>query len=169
MSIAASALSSRKLSVDLSGHHALCELNYHRISKILQGLKSGQEKWFFSIPLSAKNIVRPNIEVELSVLESAPYTTTIAILQNHPDLASLVFMNQPRMVVRLYHDAAMAEIISWDKHRHWLPKYDYPNRNMYHPDEKLALNKFFGDWLVFCLKHGYLRSDICERVLVTRN
>ena len=167
MTIPASVVINRKVSVDLSGHHALCELNYHRMQRILLDLKNGRKNWFFSIKLNGPGPAS-NIEVEFSLVESGPYTSTIQILQHHPEIASISFMPQPKMVIRLYHDADMAEIISWDRHRSWLSKYDYPNRNMYHPDEKLALNQFFGDWLVFCLKQGYLESDICDQVLVTR-
>ncbi len=167
MTISAPVLYNKKTAVDLRGHHALCELNYHRIQQILFDLRSGREKWSFCVTLNGSG-VNSNIEVEFNIIDAAPYTTTIEILQNHPDIASIDFMQQPKMVIRLYHDASMAEIVSWNKHRCWLPKYHYPNRHMYHPDEKLALNQFFGDWLVFCLKHGYLRSDICDQVLVNR-
>ncbi|EMP84373.1 hypothetical protein VC116063_002770 [Vibrio cholerae O1 str. 116063] len=39
-------------------------------------------------------------------------------------------------------------------------RYDYPNENMVQPDEKAQLNRFLGDWLTFCLKHGISRSPI---------
>ena len=46
----------------------------------------------------------------------------------------------------------MAEVIAWDNHRHWLPVYTYPNAKMYQADEKLALNRFLGDWLTYFRK-----------------
>ena len=133
----------RDYSVDIASHHAQCEVNFHQFLALLPGLREGTESWSFTVGVAPLDI---NVEVE--VLESAPYTTTVAVEQDQK------MMKTPRIVVRLYHDVGMAEIISWDHHRHWKPQYAYPNTNMYHPDEKLALNQFLGDWLRFCRKQG---------------
>lgn len=134
----------RKPSVDLSGHHALCEMNFHMLVRLLPGIKQGVENWSF-----AAGTARPYLEVDVNVVESCPYTTTISVCQNHAAL------DTPRIMVRLYHDVNMAEIIAWDHHRHWAAQYEYPNKKMYHPDEKLALNQFLNDWLQYCRNEGY--------------
>ena len=138
----------RHHSVDIAGHHAQCELNFHQLLALLPGLREGKDSWSFNAGVDASQI-----KVSISILEKAPYTTTIAVEQD------LKMMKTPRIVVRLYHDVGMAEIVSWDHHRHWKPHYPYPNAQMYHPDEKLALNQFLGDWLNFCLKLGLKPAD----------
>ena len=132
----------RKYNVNLTHDHARCEMNFHKLLALLPGLRDGVDSWSFSAG------VRSSVTVNVEVLDAAPYTTTIAVEQDIQTLCS------PRIVVRLYHDVNMAEIVSWDNHRHWKPQYPYPNTHMYHPDEKRALNDFLGEWLAFCLKQG---------------
>lgn len=133
----------RHRDIDLAGHHAQCEMNFHLFVSMLPGLREGTETWSFN----AGNHAAP-FHVAIKIMEAAPYTTTLTVEQKHQAI------DTPRLVVRLYHDVAMAEIISWDHHRHWKPHYPYPNTHMYHPDEKLALNQFLGDWLKFCRNQG---------------
>ncbi|VUD62108.1 hypothetical protein TDB9533_02972 [Thalassocella blandensis] len=134
----------RKRAVDLSGHHALCEMNFHMLIRLLPGIKQGVDNWSFNAGRG-----RHLLKVDVSVLEACPYTTTIDVRQDHAS------METPRIVVRLYHDVNMAEIIAWDHHRHWAAQYEYPNKKMYHPDEKLALNQFLSDWLQHCKNEGF--------------
>lgn len=137
----------KKPSVDLRGHHALCEMNYHQLMSLLPGMREGVDSWSFSAG-------SPESEFEISVttLESAPYTTTLAVEQQHK------YLDTPRIVVRIYHDVGMAEIVSWNQHHRWLAEYSYPNPQMYHRDEKFALNQFLGDWLNFCKRNGLKES-----------
>lgn len=137
----------KSISVDIKGHHAQCELNFHRLLTLMPGWKEGAEQWAFAIGSGHL------FKVQMRVIDSARYTTTLEVEQHQQGL------QPPRLIVRLYHDASMAEIISWDGHRHWKPHYDYPNPQMYMPDEKLALNRFLGDWLEVCRTQGYARSD----------
>ena len=133
----------RARTVDLSGHHAQCEMNFHQFLCLLPGLRDGTNNWSFVAGQAPTGFT-----INIAVVESAPYTTTLSVEQEHN------VVETPRIVVRLYHDVGMAEIVSWDHHRHWKPHYNYPNTHMYHPDEKLALNQFLGDWLRFCRKQG---------------
>lgn len=137
----------RKCAVDLRGHHALCEMNFHMLLCLLPGLKQGVDTWSFEAGTG-----QCSLKVEVNVIETCPYTTTIDVRQDH------LSVHTPRIVVRLYHDVNMAEIISWDHHRHWAAQYDYPNKKMYHPDEKMALNQFLSDWLQHCKNEGFLVS-----------
>lgn len=141
--------------VDLSGHHALCEVNFHRFLKLMPGFNAGRRDWAFR---TAQPL---DLQIDMHVAEVAPYTTTVDVVQTQGKVS---FMAPARMRVRLYHDVAMAEVVGWNRHRHWLPKYDYPNKYMYHPDEKLSLNRFLGDWLYFCRKQGLIIGN-CDQVL----
>lgn len=157
---------SHTFKVDIKGHHALCEMNFFRLEKLMPGYKSGINQWSYHFGDRGNQCGLPS-EVEIKIIDRAPYTTTVEIIQqaNKKNFNDKVF-TQPNLVVRLYNDVKMAEIICWDKHRNWLPQYSYPNERMYHPDEKLELNRFLGDWLAFCRKQGFISFKNCEQVLV---
>ena len=137
----------RRSPIDLVHQHATCEMNFHQLMDLLPGLRDGVLHWQFNVGYAPSDL-----NVSIKSIEQAPYTTTLTVEQKHHHLPT------PKIVVRLYHDVEMAEIIAWDNHRHWRPQYNYPNRKMYHPDEKQALNEFLADWLSFCRKLG-LQSD----------
>ena len=150
----------RKTSVDLQEHHGQCEINYHRCMALIPGCRTGNESWRFTMD------VQPQVDVLVKLLEDAPYTTTVEITQCNQDA---VYLQSPRLRVRLYHDAEMAEVIGWNRDRHWLPKYPYPNKGMYQPDEKLSLNRFLADLLVHCRKLGIAANPICESIRINKN
>ncbi|WP_245792374.1 DUF1249 domain-containing protein [Teredinibacter waterburyi] len=146
----------KNISVDIKSHHAQCELNFHRMLTLMPKWDEGARDWSFALGAGGLFVV------QLTVLDAAPYTTTVEVVQRQQGL------QPPRLVVRLYHDANMAEIVSWDRHRNWRPQYEYPNPQMYHADEKLELNRFLGEWLEFCHKQGYAQPYNCEVVRVTK-
>ena len=91
----------------------------------------------------AKNL---NAKIEITILEQCRYTQTIQIKQvfthGSPHLPGL------SLKVRIYHDAQLAEVISYQGHSRMLPKYNYPNKKMFHRDEKRQVNYLLNDWLV---------------------
>ncbi|MDE1230261.1 DUF1249 family protein [Vibrio aestuarianus] len=93
---------------------------------------------------------------QLQVLEVTKYTTLVEICQS--DDVSVFPL--PSMSVRLYHDARMSEVCSSEQLNQVQARYDYPNHKMLQKDEKAQLNRFLGDWLTFCLKHGISRAPI---------
>jgi uncharacterized protein len=138
-------LEKRHYSVDLRSHHAQCELNFHRFLRLLPGCRDGQLLWVFSVGPKRQH------RVLIKLVESAPYTSTLDITQEH---LGGPFLGSATWRIRLYHDVEMAEVVAWNRHQHWKGRYDYPNEHMYHPDEKLALNCFVGEWLEHCRKQG---------------
>jgi uncharacterized protein YqiB (DUF1249 family) len=67
---------------------------------------------------------------------------------------------QPRMSIRLYHDAQMAEVISSQDIHQVKPRYDYPNKDMHQQDEKQQINQFLNEWLKLCLEHGQVNVEL---------
>ena len=65
-----------------------------------------------------------------------------------------------QFVVRLYHDAKMAEVVSFQGCAAFLPEYFYPNKNMLQPDEKKQRNIFLGEWLSYCLAFGRVAGSV---------
>ncbi len=134
-------------STNLSGHIESCEKNYHRLMQLLPGLREGTDFWRFQAGDLAK------IYVVMRLTSSSPYTSEVEVSQEQDG------RELPGIKLRLYHDADVAEVIAFAGHRNWKSRYDYPNPQMYQPDEKLALNRFLHDWLVFCRKHGLATQD----------
>ncbi|MBF9001609.1 MULTISPECIES: DUF1249 family protein [Vibrio] len=93
---------------------------------------------------------------QLEVSEVTKYTTLVDICQSD----EIAVFPLPTMSVRLYHDARVAEVFSTDQLTRVEPRYCYPNDKMVQKDEKAQVNRFLGDWLSFCLRHGISRAPI---------
>lgn len=91
------------------------------------------------------------VTVEIKIVEAFKYTSTLEITQR-PVLKR--WMTNPSMLVRVYHDANTAEVLSYQGHRNLKPRYKQPNPKMYHADEKMQVNRFLGEWLSHCLNVG---------------
>lgn len=92
----------------------------------------------------------------LQVLEVTKYTTLVEICQSD----DISIFPLPRMSVRLYHDARVAEVCTTGQLGRVAARYDYPNDKMVQKDEKAQINRFLGDWLRFCLKRGISQSPL---------
>lgn len=133
--------------VDLAGLQAACEANYARLLRLLPDMRGG---------CGARRVALSQGEhllgvLALEVIESCPYTTTLRVSQEH----SLPWLPVPRLEVRVYHDARMAEVVGAENARRLHIRYPYPNAAMHQPDEKTQLNLFLGEWLSYCLSCGH--------------
>jgi uncharacterized protein YqiB (DUF1249 family) len=93
---------------------------------------------------------------QIQVGEVTKYTTLVDICQSD----DVPVFPLPKMSVRLYHDARVAEVCECAHLKRINARYDYPNDKMVQQDEKAQLNRFLGDWLTFCLRHGISRTPI---------
>ncbi|MBL4780761.1 MAG: DUF1249 domain-containing protein [Porticoccaceae bacterium] len=148
--------------VDLKAFMACCEANYYRLLALFPDLHSVDQR---RIGLSPGG----DGEVVLTVLERTSYTTLLSIAQGQtdgtpsPDARSertdkpvtVRWLKPPVLTLRLYHDAQIAEVITYDCNRGVRPNNAYPNQNMFQPDEKRQWNHFLEEWLVLCRQHGY--------------
>jgi uncharacterized protein YqiB (DUF1249 family) len=94
--------------------------------------------------------VSDKLKYKITILDTAPYTTTLRMEQ----IDALQLYLKPVMDIRIYHDARMAEVLSSQHAGAIAPSYDYPNPDMRHRDEKERVNGFLSEWLGFCLKHS---------------
>lgn len=133
--------------LDLSGLHAQCEANYARLMQLLPDIDTVDRREFDIATRGDKGSARICIEV----VERCKYTTMLTVSQSN---TLVEWVPAPKFDVRIYHDAAMAEVIGFRAHRKVLAKYDYPNEKMLHQDEKHQLNCFLGEWLSHCMKLG---------------
>ena len=132
---------------------ALCEINYMLLLRILADKEQvGEQRCFF---------ISDFLSYRVTVNEVTKYTTLITIIQEANIRGyNLTELFRPKMVVRLYHDARMAEVISNQDVQQIKPRYDYPNEKMHLPDEKQQVNYFLKEWLQLCLKFGQVNFDI---------
>jgi len=135
--------------VDLSLQMAECETNYARLIKLIaHHLQPGNDEFRFMMSRGDHQWL-----LILRVLERSPYTTTLQLTQTAvADISS--WLHMPRLTVRMYHDAKLAEVLAWEGHKRLRPRYVYPNQSMYQADEKLQINQFLGDWLKIALECG---------------
>ena len=167
-------MQSKKYHPKLSTLMSLCEINYMLLIRLLANNDDeeviGKERKFFISDFLAYNI---------KTLEVTRYTSLISICQkmpnanqtneeNHQNLDEdnkkglLSSILHPKMTIRLYHDARMAEVISNQDIRQVKPRYDYPNNKMHLPDEKEQINIFLKEWLQLCLKLGQVNLSHFE-------
>lgn len=169
----------KSYSVDLIKQMAECDANYIRLLRLVPQLQAYLDRSFADhIPANSdadivsSELVDPEkvleglshefviadlepgdekVVVRIKILEAFKYTTTLEITQK-PHFKT--WMTNPSMLVRAYHDANTAEVVSYQGHRHLQSRYVQPNPRMYYPDEKMQVNAFLGEWLTHCLKVG---------------
>ncbi len=137
--------------VDLVELQTACELNYVRLLQLLPNMRgdTDERQQIRRVALSQGEHLLGVLALE--VLETCPYTSTIEVRQEH----SLSWLPVPRLEVRVYHDARMAEVVGTQSARRFHGIYPYPNAAMHQPDEKTQLNLFLGEWLSHCLACGH--------------
>lgn len=146
-------MKSSRYTPNLKEYIGQCELNYIRLKQLLPLLKEQDERVFGVCQGDSDESKR----VRCQVIERSPYTTTVTLTQES-NLTD--WMPEPSIKVRLYHDARMAEVLAFQKNHYIQSSYSYPNNKMYHRDEKEQHNQFLGEWLKFCLAHGFDEVDI---------
>ena len=114
---------------DLVQIGALYESNYSRLLKLIRVMGSRD-----AIQLNLHNGEAYIGSVRIELLESSRYTDTFLLEQT---AAVGKWVNNPRMTVRLYHDALVAEVIGKHGRQAAAGVNHYPNHQMHLPDEKI--------------------------------
>ena len=91
----------------------------------------------------------------IRILENTKYTQLVEISR---PLQIVEFVNIPKVLVRIYHDAKLSEVLTGQQIYQLRPVYDYPNLRMYHSDEKYQVNAFLGE----LLKIGGQQRLVCQ-------
>ncbi len=133
--------------VDLPLQLAECEANYVRLMKL--AADKTQNEFRFMVARGNQQWLHL-----LRVLERSPYTTTLELSRTSVGISS-EWLAMPKLTLRMYHDAKLAEVLAWQGHKRLRPRYEYPNQAMYQSDEKYQLNRFLGEWLNVCIEHGF--------------
>lgn len=140
--------------VDLPLQMAECEANYLRLSKLIASAVADEIRFM---------VTRANQQWLhlLRVTERSPYTTTLELSRTAVGQSS-PWISMPKLTLRMYHDAKLAEVLAWEGHKRLRPRYDYPNQAMYQSDEKYQLNHFLGEWLNLCLEQGHAVDELAS-------
>ena len=137
---------------DLPRQQANCEANYQRLLSLMPSLYECK-RWQYLVGNENSN----DNHLIIKVKERAKYTTTIHLLECCKYRS--IYENNS-INVRLYHDANLAEVISWQHYSRFQARYNYPNLHMHQCDEKAQLNHFLGELLTHCLLHGRVAEAI---------
>ena len=149
--------------IDLKTLAAHSEANFWRLQAVMRALfEQGEvtegEQRVLTLPAL-------NVALSLNICEVARYTVTIRLEfqtvsstnRNQPLEFSSGFkdllMPKP-MVVRIYQDAQVAEVVDFAGLGAGRLRYQYPNERMLQPDEKLQQNRILGQWLAYGMAHG---------------
>ncbi len=123
----------------------LYELNYIQLRRLIPDLDS--------LPDHDVSCAAGALDLHLSVVERNKYTTTLYLTYQFDDKAGVVAA--PDVVVRMYHDAQLAEVISRGRRRgRDNAEYDRLHNN-YPLETKWKVNRFLHKWLGYCLHHGH--------------
>lgn len=126
----------------------LCEQNYVCLRKLIPEL---------SVDNTFTFILDNDVQYELSVLECFKYTSIVQFTQLGLDHTHFQL---PRLQIRMYHDAKLAEVLACQNISRIKPRYDYPNKDMMQPDEKWQVNMFLREWSEVCLRQGRVSVDL---------
>lgn len=142
----------RRKPLDLSASMAVCDANYIRLLKLFPDF-SQESCRAFALPSVGRGDQDSGQRVVLEIIETFKYTSTLSIRLCLPD-ATALYYQPPAMLVRLYHDASTAEVISYQNQRdtrNLFPDEEVPR---FYPDEKEQINLFLAEWLTLCLDSG---------------
>ncbi|MDG1733249.1 MAG: DUF1249 domain-containing protein [Thalassotalea sp.] len=131
------------------------EINYMLLTRLLADLDEvNQSREFF---------INEHLSYQLTVKEKSKYTHVIEFKQVDIDdkQAASKHFAFPCMLIRIYHDARLAEVIESQHIRQIKPRYDYPNPKMHQPDEKQQNHHFLTQWLQLCLSQGQTPVKLC--------
>ena len=95
--------------------------------------------------------------IVLNLLERSRYTLLVEIQQSF-SVDNQHLLRDVHFTVRLYLDAKLAEVISYQGQQPRKPRYPFPNQWMFNPDEKRQTNLVLYDWLSNCSRLNFLES-----------
>ncbi len=139
---------------DLPALMELYELNYIQLRQLVPDLDAIQDR--------STSRVKGSLDLHLTVRERSKYTSTLHLTYKFADKDGS--FPAPDVVVRMYHDAQMAEVISRGSRpgRH---EAEYDRfRNRYSIEAKWHANRFLHKWLGYCLHHQHTFSPVREQI-----
>ena len=139
---------------DLPALMELYELNYIQLRRLVPDLDAIQDR--------STSRVHGALNLYLTVLERSKYTTTLHLSYQFNDKDG--DFPAPDLVVRMYHDAQAAEVISRGRRR-GRREAEYDRFHHHYPiSVKWQVNRFLHKWLGYCLHQGHAFSPAREQL-----
>jgi len=104
------------------------------------------------------DLVLAGTRIELILLEQSRYTLLLSIQQSFLPDDQQHLLGNLQFKVRIYLDARLAEVISYQGQQPRQPRYPFPNKRMFYPDEKRQTNLVLYDWLSHCTRLNFLEA-----------
>jgi uncharacterized protein YqiB (DUF1249 family) len=122
---------------------ATCENNYVCMLKLLPDCDTEDLAYEFEVSSA--------MTYRIQIVDTSRYTSTLEMSQINAGVPAFLC---PKMTIRLYHDAKVAEVLESQRTSRLEPAYEYPNLNMHQRNEKYMVNVFLAEWLHFCLSQS---------------
>lgn len=132
----------KKYVPDIAELNRVCEHNFVLLARMVKSWEQAAVSQFETSQFAI---------FQIKVTEASKFTTHVEMRQLSASMPDLM---QPKVLIRVYHDAKMAEVISSQNASRIQPSYLYPNPQMHQPDEKMQINQFLNEWLKYCLQCG---------------
>jgi uncharacterized protein YqiB (DUF1249 family) len=128
---------------------AVCDANYLRILKLFPAHQPDSTR-IFALPCGTGDNLTL---VQLKVTEKFRYTSTLALTMT-PEADTGLWFSPPCMLIRLYHDACTAEVVSYQEQPvpAWEPLASLGQA--FPSNEKEEVNLFLAECLSLCLNEG---------------
>jgi uncharacterized protein YqiB (DUF1249 family) len=139
---------------DLPALMELYELNYIQLRRLVPDLDAVQER--------SVSKVNGALDLYLTIRERTRYTTTLNLSYHFVEAGDSYLA--PDVVVRMYHDAQLAEVISHSRRHGRLPAEYDRFRSRYSLATKWHVNRFLHKWLGYCLHQGHAFSPAREQL-----
>jgi len=127
----------------------LYENNYIKVKSLFPEIEETKVSHFF-LPEGDNNS-----RVDLRISKKSKFTSKLEIKQTSLSNLNLITIT---IEVFVYWDVKLAEVRSFNGKKLFWARNRYPNKNMFHKDEKFQWNKFLSEWLEFSKNEGL--SDI---------
>ncbi|MDO9104535.1 MAG: DUF1249 domain-containing protein [Methylovulum sp.] len=128
----------------------ICESNYQKLFKLIPDLLDIQE--------TAVGLAAQHTTLHLKVIEQTPYTMTVEL--SHCFNKNLGGLLEPAVVIRIYLDAQLAEVLSDHARLSVSRVFQDPGLSREIMNYKWRLNYFLQKWLDHCLKKNYQFNPI---------
>ena len=122
------------------------EANYHLLWKLLPNLFDDFDELTLTSAYGARDL-------HVKVTERCKYTTMLSLTK--PFSAAGTWMPDLEIFLRIYHDARVVEVSSYQGCKRIPPPYAVKAGSRYQKDEKRQANFLLHDLLRYCMLHGY--------------
>ncbi len=121
------------------------EINYRLLLKLIPGISE--------LPDEVLLLGDDSYAVTVSVVERCRFTTSITL--NHDLKSHDIFVVNPSVKIRIYHDARLAEVVACQQGSKFFAVYPFILAKVPFQNEKRDVNLFLREWLNHCLTQGY--------------